>query len=121
MISRFKAHHSIFILIAIITIQSIYKAIFIEHNFTIETIENQLPYLSFYLAIAFLIKFRYYWASTPFLIPLYIDIKEAINYIISPTPIDFNLITIIDILATFFHLFICKQIFIEWKSNLKSN
>ena len=102
MISRFKAHHSIFILIAIVTIQSIYEAIFIEHNFTIETIENQLPYLSFYLAIAFLIKFRYYWASTPFLIPLYIDIKEAINYIISPTPIDFNLITIYRYTSYFF-------------------
>jgi hypothetical protein len=68
MISRFKAHHSIFILIAIDMIQSFYKSVFVDKNYSIETIENQLPYLSFYLAIAFLIKFRYYWATIIFII-----------------------------------------------------
>ncbi len=121
MISRFKAHHSIFILIAIVTIQSIYEAIFIEHNFTIETIENQLPYLSFYLAIAFLIKFRYYWATIIFIIPLYFELSKAYKFILSPKQIILNVQLVSDIIFTLFQLLIITHIFIDWKRNKTKN
>jgi hypothetical protein len=98
-------------------IQSFYKSVFVDKNYSIETIENQLPYLSFYLAIAFLIKFRYYWATIIFIIPLYFELSKAYNFILTPKRIILNVQLVNDIIFTLFDLLIIIHIFIDWKRN----